>query len=162
MVFFFLPCSVWDLTDFSGDSVVRNLPANAGHTGLIPGSGRSPGEGNGNPLKYSCLENPMDRGAQQATLQGVSKELDTSWRPMTTCGILVLWPGIEPAPQHWKLGVLIMGGQGSPSTLVSERTVAHIKWPSQPQHSAVRTENWCLGLTQASLALFSGLSLGPL
>ena len=45
--------------------VVKNMPANAGgirDTGLIPGSGRSPGEENGNPLQYSCLENPMDRG----------------------------------------------------------------------------------------------------
>ena len=48
---------------FSGDSVVKNLPANAGDVGLIPGSGKSPGEGNGNPPQYSCLENPMDRGA---------------------------------------------------------------------------------------------------
>ncbi|CAN0510176.1 unnamed protein product, partial [Rangifer tarandus platyrhynchus] len=47
---------------FPGDSVVKNLPVNAGDTGLIPGSGRSPGEGNGNPLQYSCLENPRDRG----------------------------------------------------------------------------------------------------
>ena len=45
-------------------------------TGLIPGSGRSPGEGNGNPLQYSCLGNPMDRGAQQATIHEVTKELD--------------------------------------------------------------------------------------
>ena len=45
---------------FSGDSVVKNPPANAGDTGLIPGLGRSPGEGNGNPVQYSCLENPMD------------------------------------------------------------------------------------------------------
>ena len=42
--------------------VVDNLSANAGDAGLIPGSGRSPGEGNGDPLQYSCLENPMDRG----------------------------------------------------------------------------------------------------
>ena len=45
---------------------VEDPPANAGdirHTGSVPGSGRSPGEGNGNPLQYSCLENPMDRGA---------------------------------------------------------------------------------------------------
>ena len=78
------------------------------------------------------------------------------------CGILVLPPGIKPTPQHWKLGVLTTGGQGSPSTLISERTMAPSKWLSYPQHSAVRTENWCLGLTQASLASFSGLSLGPL
>ena len=43
--------------------MVKNLPANTGDVGSIPGWGRSPGEGNGNPLRYSCLENPMDRGA---------------------------------------------------------------------------------------------------
>ena len=48
---------------FPGGSVVENLPANAGHRGLIPGLRRSPVEGNGNPLHYSCLENSMDRGA---------------------------------------------------------------------------------------------------
>ena len=51
---------------FQGGTVVKNLLANSGDTrgvGLIPESGRSPGEGNGNPLQYSCLENPMDRGA---------------------------------------------------------------------------------------------------
>ena len=63
---------------FPGDSVVENLPANAGDKGLIPGSGRSPGEGLGNPLQYSCLENAMDRGAWQATLHGVAEELDTT------------------------------------------------------------------------------------
>ena len=47
----------------SSGSVVKNLPANAGDSGLIPGLGRSLGGGNGNPLQYSCLENPMDRGA---------------------------------------------------------------------------------------------------
>ena len=47
--------------------------SNAGDPGLIPGLGRSPGEGNGNPLQYSCLENPMDRGAWQATVRGVAK-----------------------------------------------------------------------------------------
>ena len=48
---------------FLGSSVIKNPPANAGDRGLIPGSGRSPGEGNGNPLQYSFLENPMDIGA---------------------------------------------------------------------------------------------------
>ena len=54
----------------------KNLPANAGDerdVSLIPGSGRSPGEGNGYPLQYSCLGSPMDRGALWATVQGVSK-----------------------------------------------------------------------------------------
>ena len=61
-----------------GGSVVKNLPANAGDMDLIPGSRRSPGEGNGNPLQHSCLGNPMDRGAQWATVHGVPKEWDTN------------------------------------------------------------------------------------
>ena len=56
-----------------GGSVVKNLPANAGDAGSIPGSGRSPGGGNGKPLQNCCLENPMDRGAWQATVYGVAK-----------------------------------------------------------------------------------------
>ena len=63
---------------FPDGSVVKKLPANAGDVGLIPGSGRSPGKGNGNPFQYSCLENPMDRGGWQATVHGVTKELDTT------------------------------------------------------------------------------------
>ena len=51
-------------------SVVKNPPANAGDKSLIPGSGRSPGEANGNPLQHFCLGNPMDRGAWQATFMG--------------------------------------------------------------------------------------------
>ena len=58
---------------FPGGSVVKNLPANAGDTGSIPGSGRSLREGNGNPLQYCGLGNPMDRGAQWATVHGVAK-----------------------------------------------------------------------------------------
>ena len=58
---------------FPGCLVVKILPANVGDASLIPGSERSPGGGNGNPLQYSCLENPMDRGAWQATVQRVTK-----------------------------------------------------------------------------------------
>ena len=61
-----------------GGTVVKNPPASAGDAGLIPGSGRSPGGGNGNLLQYSCLENSMDRGAWWATVTGVAKELDTT------------------------------------------------------------------------------------
>ena len=53
--------------------VVKNLPAMQETWGSIPGSERSPGEGNGNPLQYSCLENPMDGGAWWATVHGVAK-----------------------------------------------------------------------------------------
>ena len=61
--------------DFLGGSVVKNLPANAEDASSIPGSGRSPGEGNGNPLQYSCLGNPMNRGTWRATVYG------TTWQP---------------------------------------------------------------------------------
>ena len=63
---------------FLGGSVLKYPPVNAGDVGSIPGFGRSPGGGNGNPLQCSCLENPMDRGAWQATVQGVTKESDTT------------------------------------------------------------------------------------
>ena len=56
--------------------MVKNPPANAGDVGLIPGSGRSPREGNGNRLQYSCLENPMDRVVWWATVHGVTEESD--------------------------------------------------------------------------------------
>ena len=58
---------------FPGGSRVKNPPANTGDMGLIPGLGRSPGEGSGNPLQYSSLENPMDRGAWRAPVHGVTK-----------------------------------------------------------------------------------------
>jgi len=53
--------------------MVKNLPVNAGDAGLIPGRGRPPGEGNGNPLQYACLGNPMDRGARWALVHGAAK-----------------------------------------------------------------------------------------
>ena len=63
--------------------MIKNLPTNAGDigdAGLIPGSGRSLAEGNGNPLQYFCLGNPMDRGAWQVTVHGVAKESDRTER----------------------------------------------------------------------------------
>ena len=59
--------------------VVKNLPAYAGDVGSFPGWGRSPGEGNGNPLQYSCLENPMDGGVWWATVHGIRK----SWMQLS-------------------------------------------------------------------------------
>ena len=59
-------------------SVVKNSPANAGDMSCIPGSGRSPAEGNGNAFQYPCVENPMDKGAWYALVHGVAKKLDTT------------------------------------------------------------------------------------
>ena len=64
---------------FSGGLDGKESACNAGDTGSIPGSGRSPGEENGNPLQYSCLENPMERGVWQATVLGVAK----SWTQLS-------------------------------------------------------------------------------
>ena len=58
---------------FPGSSNGKESACNVGDLGSIPGLGRSPGEGNGNPLQYSCLENPMDRGAWQAIVHGVAE-----------------------------------------------------------------------------------------
>ena len=65
---------------FPCGSVVKNPPASAGDRGSIPGSGKPPGERNGNPLQYSCLGNPMDTGPWQTTVHGVAKESDMTER----------------------------------------------------------------------------------
>ena len=75
-IWLFLEFYLLFLTEgFPGDSMVKNPPVNAGDIGLIPGSGRSPGEGNGRPFHSSCLEKPMDRGAWPGTVHGVTKSL---------------------------------------------------------------------------------------
>ena len=68
-------CAYLYIWGVPGGSVVKNPLANAGAMGSIPWSRRSPGEGNGNPFQYSCLENPMDRGDWWAIVHGVAKEL---------------------------------------------------------------------------------------
>ena len=71
-----MTCKILIQECFPGGTVVKNPSANtgdAGDVGSIPGLGRSPGGGNGNPLQYSCLGNPMDRGAWSITVHGVSK-----------------------------------------------------------------------------------------
>ena len=62
-----------EIRGFPGSSVGKESACNAGDPGSVTGSGRSPGEGNGNPLQYSCLENPKDRRAGQATVHGVAR-----------------------------------------------------------------------------------------
>ena len=72
---FFPPCTKLRVKEgFPSISVVKNLPPNAGDQGVIPGSGRSPGEGNSNSLQYSCLGNPMKRRTWWATIHRVTKD----------------------------------------------------------------------------------------
>ena len=89
---------------FPGDSVVKNPPGNAGYASLIPGSGRSPGEGNGNPLQDSCLENPMDREAWWATVHGVTKSWIqlSNWAQSHTCMLAKKWTKVRTS--IWQLG----------------------------------------------------------
>ena len=82
---------------FPGGSDGKESSYSAGDLGLIPGSGRSPGEGNSNPLQYACLENPMDRGAWRATVHGVTKTDTTEQRTLHfsvstwQCFIMAAW-----------------------------------------------------------------------
>ena len=89
---------------FPGDSVVKNPPANARDMGLIPGPGRSPGEGNGNSLQYSCLGNFMHRGAWQATAHVVTKS-QTRLRDNVQLYIvnLIIWktPNLTKLEYKW-------------------------------------------------------------
>ena len=82
---------------FLGGAVVKNPPANAGDArdvGLIPGSGKSSGVGNGNPLQYCCLKNSMDRGAWKITVHGVAESHTTEH---------ALMPRIQTHTQHYTL-----------------------------------------------------------
>ena len=75
---------------FPGGSDSKESACNAGDLGSIPGLGRPPRERNGNPLQYSCLENPMDRGAWRATVHRVAKDLDTTEHAHTFIHLLAL------------------------------------------------------------------------
>ena len=80
--------ALWAL-GFPGGSVIKNPPADAGDSDLIPGSVRSPGEGNDNPLQCSCLGNLMDRGAWWAVVHGVAKESATQQQQQHICSTVV-------------------------------------------------------------------------
>ena len=102
------PCSIYSELQSPGGSVVKNLPANAGDagdTGSIPGLEISPGERNDNPLQYSCLGNPMDRGAWWATIHGVEKS--QIWLKQLSTVALRSWNSLDPAAK-WTLPLPIL------------------------------------------------------
>ena len=120
---------------FPGGSAIKNPPANAGGSSSTPRSRRSPGERNGNPLQYSCLENPLDRGAGQATGHRVRKS-QTRLSNYTTA-VKILW---DHMLEKWEVGVLVENPSQLRSRLTSRayreapadtRPVLHDWSPSQ-------------------------------
>ena len=137
---------VWDAVittlGFSSDSSGKESACSAGGAGLISGSGRFPGEGDGDPLQYSCLGNPMDRGAWQATVHGVEKSQTrlsnwahtmTRWPPKFSpwnlrCGLSVRpgwWPGSHPTGSQQEEREGASPASGWHSFAVSSTTVIH-------------------------------------
>ena len=109
--------------------MVKNPPANAGHVGTIPGSGRSPGGGHGNPLQYSCLKNPMDRGAWRATVHEVAESDTTEWLSTHTAhSINTPWAPRRGIKLELLVGTCLIGGGGLVSkscpTLATPWTIA--------------------------------------
>ena len=92
--------------------MVKNLPIDAGdvrHSALIPGLGRSPGGGHGNPLQYSCLENPMDRGAWWATAHNITKNQTYNWSNLA--GMCSLGRKIEKSTGNHKIPKILINAE---------------------------------------------------
>ena len=151
--------TIWP--NFLGGSEVKASACNAGDLGSIPGSGRSPGEGNGNPLQHSYLENPMDGGAWWASVHGVAKsrtrlsdftfttqqpllKLLLCTMPHSTSGFNLLW-GSWPKVQQWQC------------TCVDP--LSWQLWEELTHNPDVLATSWPMGVLMQT-SLFSGLSQG--
>ena len=118
--------------------MVKNLPANAGDAGSIPGSGSSPGGGRGNPLQYSCLEDPVDRGAWWATMHGVTKSQTQLKQLSSSSSTYKGFPGgsvVKNLPVMQETQVLSLGwkeplekGMATHSSILAWR----IPWTEEP------------------------------
>ena len=137
-----------DSGGFPGSSAGKESTCNAGDLGSIPGLGRSSGGGHGNPLQYSYLENPMDRGAWQATAHGLTNELNTIQRLNRTQEILD--PVSRPAYSH-RLDLLFPDPSACCRPLVGSGATGRSSC-----HQQTFTQS-----TQRSHILVSGLSNGP-
>ena len=116
--------------DFPGSKVVKNLPANAGDArdmGSIPGSGRSPGVGNGNPLQFSCLENSMDRGAWLQSMG--SQRVRHSWLTNYHTTLTYL-DFICKSRENWIFDVKAIVLEFPRETLLSKACISSIAFPS--------------------------------
>ena len=120
---------------FPHSSVSKESTSNAGDPGSIPGSGRSPGEGNVNPLQYSCLENPMDRGPWPATVHGVARVgCNLVTKPPSTSELLTFWL-VRNYPVHCRMFSSIPGiyspevnGHPHPTVVTTKNVSGHSKW----------------------------------
>ena len=113
--------------------VVKNLPANAGYTRevvSIPGPGRSPGGGNGNPLQYSCLENPMDRGACQATVHRVTKI--QTWLKQLSKHV---WSTLKGGSEPWTCGGASNWAMEYGSVQFCHSVMSESLQPHEPRHT---------------------------
>ena len=129
------------LPDFTAGSAVKNLPANAGDArdpGSIPGSGRSPGGGNGNPLQYPCLENPMDGGAWWATIYWVTESNTTEANEQTSTRLSIIYLSI--------IHLLVYRLSLSMSICVSHLSVSAIYPSSAYLHPRPKSLQSCLTL----------------
>ena len=117
---------------FPGGSVVKNLPGNAGDMGSIPALGRSPGGGNGNPLQYSCPENPMDRGAWQVACSSWGRK--ESDRLRRACGISYLSLKREASPNRMNYSV----GQKLCTNIITQ--VGAFAW-----QRGIKAKSLCMG-----------------
>ena len=143
-----------------GGSVAKNLPASAGDVGLIPGAGWSPGEGNGNPLQYSCLGNPMDRGAGRLQSTGSQKSQmrltkQQDWDLNTTHSVIQLsqiglkWDSFSCSynPMSHKTASCLKKKKSTYLTIVIERSFFGPSWDhklaSQGQCKKTAKDDWC-------------------
>ena len=134
---------------FPGGSDGKESACIAGDPGLIPGSGRSPGEGNGNPLEYSCLENPMDRGGWRAIVHGVSQSQNLENSSAPSSSTPVSWPRPLP-PSLEEAGSLLTG---LPASLQFNQYLLgtfHGPGPVLPIGATAVNKNW-----QKSLSVWS-------
>ena len=120
---------------FPGVSAGRNLPANAGDAGSIPGLGRSPGEGNGNPLQYSCLENSMDRRAWWAAVSGVAQSWTQLKRLSSSSSSSRVAQTVNNLPAMWETWVRSLGWEDPPEkemATYSSILAWRIPWTEEP------------------------------
>ena len=171
-----------NLWGFSAGSVVKNLPANAGDAGLIPGSERYPGEENGNPLQYSCLGNPIDRGRKRVRHNWAAKQHCTltwvPWKCQNITLIYILWTGLTTIILYKLLeawfcfcGLLLLGTSLRLHTDLQQalvhsslyRYLYFLTWPLQLLYNALSRYNHThfITVTPSSTHMSTELPLQP-